>query len=131
MKTLLLIISLLLLSGCSMKNLRTDFDNKYSTVIEKNYQQVYRDLIKRRENRSWSFMAFDKSVFEKDLYTDIKTAYIKTYIENPIGMRYMEFLIDIKYLEENKTNVTGYWIYPSWDHKGYDKIYTEYLNSLN
>ena len=125
-KLLIFITCLLLLSGCGSKNIKTDYDNKFSMNINVNYQTVYRYYVRKIEDTHRSFL-YDKRTIQKDIYTDIKTAYINSYVENLIGMRYAEFLMDIKYLEENKTNVTGYWYYLSWNHKGEDKANIKFI----
>ena len=126
---LAVLMHLLFLLGCGFsgsKNLRTDYDNKFSMNVSENYQKVYRDYVRKIEKTHRSNL-YDKRTIRKDIYTDVKTAYINSYLENLLGQRYMEFLIDIKYLEENKTNVTAYWYYLSWDHKGEDKANIKYI----
>ena len=98
-----------LVAGCVTNNpseLREKTMGKYQLMFDENYQSVYRTIANnsRMCHESMVFPGTARIGVQADLYTDIREGTISVGMTSVVGHDLL-FVIDVKYVEDNKSVV--------------------------
>lgn len=112
MKKLLLlsIICCIFISSCSMQrmNMREDYYHKYTYQINKNYREVYKDMLENIRGQYILVWIGNQSIIENDLYIDIKYAQIRAFNMNAISGEWSQIQIEVRETKENVSELIFY-----------------------
>lgn len=109
-KFLLLTICILFIGGCAgqRRDMTKDYHKKYTYHINKNYQRVYRDMLKHIRESYRLVWVGSQSIIENDLYPDIKYGKIRATNETIITGEWCQTQIEIEEIENDKSELTIY-----------------------
>ncbi len=107
---------LLAIAGCApatMQGLRANPGGHIRFEVAKNYQGVYRTILANSRRCYQGGMITAQVIVQGDLFTDTKTAEITTALHGGLGVdTYIG--VDIKALNEEKTEVRVFYALSSW-----------------
>lgn len=112
MKTVIFTLLFISLSACTPNTaggVRSSQSSKIITFLfDENYQPVYRKILEQSRKCNETGMITAQLLVKNDLYTDIKQGTISVELHGALGVNVYQ-VIDVKYLEENKTEVKVYY----------------------
>lgn len=115
-KRLVTLIAAIVLTGCaySMSELKTESKNLTGKIeSDKNYQEVYRTLLNMSKECLEHTSLSSEVTISGDLYHDIREGQIRQRLSGG-GILIATSAIDIKALEDKRTEVTLYTVKSNW-----------------
>ncbi len=107
----LIFLLLISLSACTPNTaggVRASQSSKVITfVADDNYQPIYRKILEQSRKCNEMGLITAQMIVKNDLFTDIKQGSISVELHGAAGVNVYQ-VIDIKYLDENKTEVKSY-----------------------